>query len=44
MRNEVAAHGQGPTPRETPEYVAAFALHLAAAKILFLVEAHQAMK
>ena len=43
VRNEVAAHGQGPTPRETPEYVAAFALHLAAAKILFLVEAHQAM-
>ena len=40
VRNEVAAHGQGPTPRETPEYVAAFALHLAAAKIVFLVEAH----
>jgi len=44
VRNEVAAHGQGPTPRETPEYVAAFALHLAAAKIVFLVEAHQAGK
>ena len=39
VRNNVASHGQGSTPRETPEYVAAFALHLAAAKILFLVEA-----
>ena len=44
VRNNVASHGQGSTPRETPEYVAAFALHLAAAKVLFLVEAHQAMK
>ena len=44
VRNEVAAHGQGSTPRETPMYVAAYALHLAAAKILFLVEAHRAMK
>ena len=35
------AHGQGATPRETPDYVAAYALHLAAAKILFLVEAHK---
>ena len=43
VRNEVAAHGQGATSRETPEYVAAFALHLAAAKIVFLVEAHRAM-
>ena len=42
VRNNVASHGQGSTPRETPEYVAAFALHLAAAKILFLVEAHTA--
>ena len=44
VRNEVSAHGHGSTPRETPDYVAAFALHLAAAKILFLVEAHKAMK
>ena len=40
VRNEQGGHGQGPTPRETPEYVAAYALHLAAAKILFLCEAH----
>ena len=44
VRNEVGAHGHGSTPLETPDYVAAFALHLAAAKILFLVEAHKAMK
>ena len=42
VRNEESAHGDGATPRETPMYVAAYALHLAAAKILFLVEAHQA--
>ena len=44
VRNEAGAHGQGAKPRETPDYVAAYALHLAAAKILFLVEAHGAMK
>ena len=44
VRNEVGAHGQGAAPRETPDYVAAYALHLAAAKILFLVEAHKEMK
>ena len=40
VRNEQGAHGQGALPRETPAYVAAYALHLAAAKILFLAEAH----
>ena len=44
VRNAAGAHGQGATPRETPDHVAAYALHLAAAKILFLVEAHEAMK
>ncbi len=43
VRNEEGAHGQGATPRETPNYVAAYALHLAAANILFLAEAHKAM-
>ena len=42
VRGEESAHGQGATPRETPDYVAAYALHLAAAKILFLVETHDA--
>ena len=41
LRNEQGGHGQGSTPRETPDYVAAYALHLAAAKILFLFEAHK---
>ena len=44
VRGEQGAHGQGAAPRETPNHVAAYALHLAAAKILFLVEAQQAMK
>ena len=44
VRNQGGVHGQGAIPRETPDYVAAYALHLAAAKILFLVEAHKAMK
>ena len=43
VRNEESAHGQGATPRETPDYVTAYALHLSAAKILFLIEAHRAM-
>ncbi len=42
VRSEEGAHGQGAEPRKTPDHVAAYALHLAAAKILFLVEAHKA--
>ena len=41
VRNAEGSHGQGSTPRETPEYVAAYALHLVAATILFLAEAHK---
>ena len=44
VRGEEGAHGQGAAPRSTPDHVAAYALHLAAAKILFLVEAHRAKK
>ena len=44
VRGEEGAHGQGAAPRKTPDHVAAYALHLAAAKIVFLVEAHRAMK
>jgi len=39
VRNEEGGHGQGSTPKEAPEYIAAYALHLAAAKIVLLVEA-----
>ena len=43
VRNERGAHGQGSTPRTTPDYVGAYALHLAAANILLLAKAHKAM-
>ena len=43
VRNSEGGHGQGMTPRETPDYVAGYALHLAAANILFIVEAHKRM-
>ena len=42
VRNEEGAHGQGAQPKKTPVYVAAYALHLAVAKIVFLVEALKA--
>lgn len=41
MRNRVA-HGQGSAPIEVPGYLAAHCLHLAAANIVFLIEAHNA--
>ena len=43
VRGEEGAHGQGASPRETPDFVAAYAIHLSAAKILFLADAHKAM-
>ena len=43
IRNEDStAHGQGARPRTTPRYVAAYALHLAAANIHFVAKAHKA--
>ncbi len=39
VRNKEGAHGQGAQPRATPPYVAAYALHLAAANIILLVKA-----
>lgn len=41
VRNEAGGHGQGATLRQTPEYIAAYALHLAASKILLLLRAFQ---
>ena len=43
VRNWHGGHGQGAEPRNTPDFVGAYALHLAAANILFIVEAHKAM-
>jgi hypothetical protein len=42
VRNKLSGHGQGAQPVTVPSYVTAFALHLAAANIVFLVEAHKA--
>lgn len=39
VRNEEGAHGQGSDPKRVPDFVAAYALHLAAAKVVMLVEA-----
>lgn len=42
VRNEEGAHGQGAEVKIVPEYIAAYALHLAAAKIRLLSEASSA--
>ena len=44
LRNQAGrgAHGQGSTPIAVPDYLAAYCLHLTAANIVFLVEAHNA--
>ena len=44
VRNKTSGHGQGITPVPVPNYLASFALHMAAANIVFLVEAHKALK
>ena len=38
-RNRVGGHGQGATPTSVPRHVAAYALHMTAAAIVFLAEA-----
>lgn len=42
IRDKTAAHGQGPVPTEVSSYLAAYALHLAATNIVFLVSAADA--
>jgi len=44
VRNKYAGHGQGAAPVAVPEYLARYTLNLTATTILFMVEAHQAMK
>lgn len=41
LRNKMSAHGQGASIEAVPRYLAAHALHLAAANILLLVAAHE---
>lgn len=42
IRNREAAHGQGKEVREVPRQLVAYALHVTAATIVMLVEAHRA--
>lgn len=39
VRNNDGGHGQGATPKETPAYIASYALHLCAANIVLMVDA-----
>ena len=39
-RNKLGAHGQGSFRREVPSYLVGYVLHMTAAAIVFLVEAH----
>lgn len=42
LRNKSGGHGHGSKPRNVPEHFAAYALHMAASNIVFLVECHKA--
>jgi hypothetical protein len=44
ISNRTSRHGQGLNPIELPSHVAAYALHLTAADIVFLIEANKALK
>lgn len=44
LANRTSRHGQGPTPVEIPPHYAAYALHLVASNIVFLIECHKAKK
>ncbi|WP_156139618.1 STM4504/CBY_0614 family protein [Sphingomonas sp. 35-24ZXX] len=39
IRDNDSSHGQGAKPKEVPGYIAAYALHLSASKIVFIIEA-----
>ena len=40
IRNNYAGHGQGSEPVEAPDHLAAYALHLTASSIVFLINSH----
>jgi hypothetical protein len=44
ISNSTSRHGQGAVPKTVPPHFAAYALHLAASNIVFLVEAHKSLK
>jgi hypothetical protein len=43
VRNKAGGHGAGVNPVNVPGHLAAYVLHLTAANIVFLVEAHKAL-
>lgn len=44
LANRTSRHGQGSTPTEVPDHYVAYALHLLASNMVFLVECHKAKK
>lgn len=44
IRNRTSGHGQGAEPVVLPKYIAEYALHTAAANIIFLVNAYEEYK
>lgn len=44
LRNKTSGHGQGLNPVDVPPHFVAYALHLTASNIVFLVQAHNALK
>lgn len=44
LANRTSRHGQGATPVEIPAHFAAYALHLVASNIVFLIECHKLKK
>jgi len=44
LANRHARHGQGAVPTTIPDHFAAYALHLCASNIVFLVRAHKSLK
>lgn len=43
MRNNYGGHGQGADVKTVEDHLAAYSLHLMAANIVLLIEAHQAL-
>lgn len=44
IRNKSGGHGQGSKPVTIPDHLAAYALHLTASNIVFLIESHKSTK
>ncbi len=42
VRNRTAGHGQGATPTDVPDWLASYVLHMTAANIVLLIQAHKA--